>query len=192
MFGAFIGLEPQQKPRIPNLSFQFGFRRRNGFPNVNSWSEAERTVKLGSGRNQQRWIGDSYHHMILAVQLDASADEVGISSVTPSPQCVTDYVNSVRARRFLFLSESPAKRGRDSKELEEVRRNMGAAHSLGFAISGQIPSTRPQSGDGRKRSVRFTPLQIILDTPGKAQVPLRYDDFDAVDPFRFGIRKGFQ
>src|SRR5262245_15931641 len=106
MFGAFISLEPQQKPGVEILSFQFGFRRRNGFPNVDSWSEKKRAMKLGSGRYQQRRRCDSHYHMILAVQLDGSSDEVRISRVAPPPQRVTDYDHFVRARRFLFRSES--------------------------------------------------------------------------------------
>src|SRR5262249_25862267 len=39
---------------------------------------------------------------------------------------------------------------------------------------------------------RLTPLQVILDAPRNAQAPLRYEDLDAIDPFRFGIRKRFQ
>src|SRR5262245_4226711 len=129
--------------------------------------------------------------MILAVQLDGSADEVGIGPVSPPPQRVTDYDHFVRARRFLLRSESPTKRRRDSEELKEVRRNIRASPSLRFAIPGQIPSARPQRGDGRKRSARLTPLQVILDAPRKAQAPLRYDDLDGIDPFRFTIWERF-
>src|SRR5215468_7698331 len=123
MFGAFIGLEPQQKPGVPILFFQFGFRRRDGFPNVNSWREKKRAMKLGSGRNQQRRRGDSNYNMLLAVQFDGSSDEVGISRVSPSPQCVADYDHSVRAGRFLFRNESPAERRRNSEKIKEIRRD---------------------------------------------------------------------
>src|SRR5262245_11022985 len=192
MFGAFIGLESQQKPGVEVLSFQFGWRRRNGFPNVNSRSEAERAMKLGSGRNQQRWRRDSNYQMILAVQLDGSAHEVRISPVTPPPQRVTDDDHFVRARRLFFRSESPAERRRDSEEIKEIHRDTSAAYSLRFAIPGQIPSARLQGGDCRKRSVRPTPLQVILDASGNAQAPLRYADLDGVYPFRFGIWKRLQ
>src|SRR5262249_10465874 len=126
-----------------------------------------------SGRNQQRWSGDSHYHMILAVQFDGSSDEVGISPVAPSPQRVTDYDHSVRARRFLFRSESPAKRRGDSEEIKEVHRDLRAPYSLRFAIPGQIPSALLQGGDRGKCSVRLTPLQVILDASGKAHAPLR-------------------
>src|SRR5262249_22848978 len=183
MFGAFIGLESQQKPGVPILFFQFSFRRRDGFPNVDSWRKKKRAMKLGSGRNQERPSGDSHYNMILAVQFDGSSDDVGISRISPSPQLVTDYDNSVRAWRFLFRNESPAERRRDSEELKEVRRDPRAPSSLRFAIPGQVPSALLQGGDRRKCSVRLTPLQVILDASGQAQAPLRYDDLDAIDPF---------
>src|SRR5262249_28564018 len=158
MFGAFIRLKPQQKPGVPILFFQFGFRRRDGFPNIDSWREKKRAMKLGSGRYQERRSGDSHNHMILAVQFDGSSDEVGISRVSPPPQRVTDYDHSVRAWRFLFRSESPAERRRNSEEIKEVHRDPRATYSLRFAIPGQVPSALLQGGDCRKRSVRLTPL----------------------------------
>src|SRR2546428_3020164 len=166
MFGAFMRLKPQQKPGVPILFFKFGFRWRDGLPNIDSWGEKKRAVKLGSGRNQQRWSGDSHYHMIQAVQFDGSSDEVGISPVAPSPQGVTDYDHSVRARRFLFRSESPAKRRRHSEEIKEVHRDASAPYSLRFALPGQVPSALLQGGDCRKCGRRITPLQVILDASG--------------------------
>src|SRR5262249_37524900 len=104
--------------------------------------------------------------MILTVQLDCSAHETGIGAVSPSPQRVADYDHIVRPWRFLFDGESPAERRRDTEELEEVRRDARASDSLRLAISGQIPSACLQCGDGRKRRVRLTPLQVILDATG--------------------------
>src|SRR5262245_25894953 len=120
MFDAFIGLEPQQKPGVKILFFQFGFGRRDGFPYIDSWGEKKHAMKLASGRNQQRRSGDSHYNMSLAVQLDGSSDEVWISRVSPSPQRVADYDHSVRAGRLLFRNESPAELKRDSEEIKEV------------------------------------------------------------------------
>src|SRR5262245_13169732 len=192
MFCAFIRLKPQQKPGVPILFFKFGFRRRDGFPNVDSWREKKRAMKLGSGRYQQRRRCDSHYHMILAVQFDGSSDEAGISRVSPPPQRVTDYDHSVRARNFLSRSKPSAEGRRNSEEIKEVHRDPRAPYSLRFAIPGQIPSALLQGGDCRKRSVRLTPLQVILDASGKAQAPLWYDDLDAIDPFSFRVRKRLQ
>src|SRR5262249_35860520 len=147
MFDAFIGLEPQQKSGAEILVFQFGFGRRDRFPNINSWGEMKHAMKLAPGRNQQRRSGDSHHNMILAVQLDGSSDQVGISRVSPSPQRVTDYDHSIRAGRFLFRIESPTERRRDAEEIKEIRRDPSASYSLRFAIPGQIPSVLLQGGD---------------------------------------------
>src|SRR5215468_827367 len=104
--------------------------------------------------------------MFLTVQLDCSAHETGIGAVSPSPQPVADYDHIVRAWRFLFQDESPAERWCDSEEFKEVRRDARASYSLRLAIPGQIPSARLQGCDGRKRGIRLTPLQVILDAPG--------------------------
>src|SRR5215475_2674627 len=104
--------------------------------------------------------------MILTVQLDCSAHETGIGAVSPSPQPVTDYDHIVRAGDFLFQGESPAERRRDSEEFKEVRRDTRASYSLWLAIPGQLPSARLQGCDRRKRGIRLTPLQVILDAPG--------------------------
>src|SRR5215813_13439601 len=126
--------------------------------------------------------------MIPAVQFDGSAHEVWVSPVATSPQRVTDYDHSVRPRYFLIQSEARAKRRRDSEEIKEVHRDLRALDSLRLAIPGQIPPARSQGGDRRKCVGRLTPLQVILDASGHAQAPLRYDDLDAIDPFRLRIR----